>query len=302
MRLRLTFFVMFAFVVSLTTFAQFGPVASDGLSASGETVIKVRPEFLQLSVQVEGRSSDLPQAVEELRRRMKAAEKKLQDLDAIAASIVIAKPKIQGASSPEQTQQMRAMMQQYGGGSRGQKMLEKTMSVSITQTVTARWLLPDEDDLSRLVATKELTEKIRQADVASVGDKQPVSPAQEELAVEMEAMMEDYSYGEEKTKSGEPTFRFVATISAEQFKSAVANAFANAQREIRTLAEATETEIGEPVPLNVNIGSTAAANYYGRATTPGPTHDAETGDYELTADDPIEATCTVTVAAFAKHN
>ncbi len=273
---------------------------TDVMTAIGTVEINARPEFLQMTIQVEGRSSELPQAAEELKRRVEVARKKLSELGANEESVIVGSPHLQGSNAPAQAQQMQVMMQQYGGGRRGKQMLEQTVSVSITQTITARWRLPASEELQRLLETKQLTQKIRDADVASLGDQQPVSAAQEELAVEMAAMMDEYSYREEKTKTGEPEFRFVARISAKQYQESLAAAFDKAARKLKTLADATKTEVANPVPIRSSIGSTTADEYYGRSPAPGPREDPDSGDYELIADDPNEAKCFVSVTAICK--
>ena len=294
------FLATFLLSSSSLTLAQYGLRGStDGLTATGSHEIAVRPDLLQMTIQVEGRSSDLPQAAGELKRRVAIAREKLEKLS--ARDVTVAKPKLQGSSSPQQAQQMQAMMQQYGGGQRGQQMLEKTVSVSLVQTITARWPLAGSDDIDRLISTKKLTQAIKDADIASTADKQPVSPAQEELAVEMQAMIDEYSYGEEQSKVGEPEFQFVATIPADQYRQSVTTAFAQAKRKIKTLADACGVAISEPLPVSSAMGSATQEDYYGGRVGTEPSEDSETGDFEWLANDPIEATCTVTVTAVSRH-
>ena len=273
----------------------------NGLAVTGTQEVKLRPIQLQLTVQIEGRSSELPKAAQELERRVELAKKKLGELAAIEDSIEVSGPKLQGTGSSEQAQQMQMMMQQYGGGARGKQMLEQTQSVSVTQTIIARWQLTGDTALDRLVATKALTQKIREADVGCAGEKQPVSAAQEELAVEMEAMMEDYSYGEEQTKAGEPSFAFIAKLSAADHRDAIAAAFQKAEQEIETLSVATEIQFHRALPVSVSLGGSEYEAYYGqRGTSTAPKQDDE-GNYEITANDPNEASVTVSVGVVAKH-
>lgn len=209
----------------------FGSAATDGLTATGSVDLSIRPEFLLMTVQVEGRSSDLPEAARELTKRIEAARKKLTKLDAVMDHLTVSKPQLQGTSSPKAAQKMQMMMQQYGGGARGRQMLEATKSVSIHQTITVRWPLSGDDDLERLINTHELTERIKAADVASAGNQQPVSDAQAELAEEMSAMMDEYgNYNDEQTKTGEPTFTYIAVISSQQYSDAVSDAFKKAKQ------------------------------------------------------------------------
>ena len=301
--------LMFA-LVATSALGQFGlgqfgfsGGGSEGLAASGTVSVRLQPKFLQVSIQVEGRSSDLPQAVGELKKRIKIAQERLKQLKAIESSVALSKPELQGAGSADNSKKMQAMMQQYGGGKQGREMLEKTNSVSIVQTLTARWALKGDDDLDRLVSVHELTQQIESKDIASSGEKQPISAAQEELAVEMAQMMEDRSYGEETTKTGQPTFTFVAVLSAKDYASAVGDAYKKATQQIALLAKATGTKVEAAKPKTATIPIKGGNGYgrYGGASAAAPEQDDESGDYELEADNPIDASCTVVVTAIAKH-
>lgn len=275
--------------------------SADGITATGVSEFKTRPEWLEMTIEIEGRSSEFPAAVAELKRRVAVARKRLEELDAINGSVIAKKPQIQGSASPEQLQQMDMMMEQYGGGERGKKMLEQTKSVSISQTVVARWPLSDGDDFTRLLEANQLTEKIKNADIGSASESQPVSAAQEELASEMAAMMAQYSWGEQKTKSGEPVFRFIATMESPDHQKALTEAFAVAKREIQTLANATGTTISSPVPSRSRVDLVPSDDYYSQGNVPPPSMDTKSGNFELKVTNPIEATFIVEVHAIAKH-
>lgn len=298
----IAFVVLLICAVSVASAQYEGRSGSDGVYATATSAIKATPKFLVMTVQIEGRSSELPQAAEELKRRVDIAKQRLVELEAIAESIELGKPTLSGTSSQEEAQRMQMMMQQYGGGERGKQMLEQTRSVSILQTLTARWPLPGDDDLQRIVETKALTEKIRKRDVASSADKQPVSAAQEELAVEMEAMMSEYSYGEETTKVGDPTFTFLAIVPAADYRDAIASAFRDTKAKIKTIGDVTKTqlEFTRPVSSSFDVLS-AEPDYYGNSVGEEPKADPDTGDYEVMADNPNEVTCEVTVTAVGKY-
>lgn len=286
--------------------AQFNlpPSATDGIVANAKVEIETRPQSFVMTIAIEGRSSDLPAAAAELKKRIESAREKLKTLSAEENSITVAKPQLQGSGSPQQAQQMQMMMQQYGGGARGREMLESTKSVSILQTITARWPIQGDDDLDRLIHAHELTEKIKAADVASSQSDQPVSDAQQELAVEMTAMMDEYSsYGEEQTKTGEPTFTYLATITKKQYEDAILSAFQKARSEIESLGKLSgiEVEGAKLLSASVSVGDADPYAGYGRSGQPQVQQDEATGDRQWTVTDPNQATCTVNVTAIGKY-
>lgn len=72
---------------------------------------------------------------------------------------------------------------------------------------------------------------------------------------------------------------------------------------METLAKSTESEIAPPKPITSTISISGTVQYpgYGRGDANQPKRNEVSGDYELTVNDPNEATCTVTVTAFGKH-
>lgn len=278
-----------------------GAGATEGLTATGVKKLSLTPQWMEMSIQVEGRSSDLPQASKELKRRISVAKERLAKLKAVDESIIVSKPNLKGEADPSKQRQMKQMMQQYGGGKKGREMLEKTKSVTIVQTITARWKLPGDDDLSKMIASKKLTDEIKAADIASSSDKQPVSAAQEELAEEMSAMMEQYSYGEETAKAGEPTITYIATLSADEYQSAIKSAFADAKTQIDNLAKATGASVQPTKPMMVRLSSGDQSSGYNYGRSAQQPDRKDDGGYELVATSPTEAKCSVSVFAISKH-
>ncbi|TWT94409.1 hypothetical protein [Stieleria varia] len=272
-----------------------------GLTALGTKQLSLTPQWLEMSIEIEGRSSDLPQASKELKRRVETAKERLAGLNAIESSIQVSKPSLKGTADASQQRQMRQMMMQYGGGKKGREMLEKTKSVSIVQTVTARWELPDDDDLSRMIAAKELTDSISAADIASSSEKQPVSAAQEELAEEMNAMMQENSYGQETVKSGEPAFTYVAKLSSDEYEAAVKAAYEDAESQINSLAKSTNAPVQPIRPLAARLDSGGESDSYGYNRRGVQTQRQPDGSFEMVAASPTEAPCIVSVYALAKH-
>lgn len=273
-----------------------------GLTGIGQSTIQLQPAFLQMTIQLEGSSSDLTQAAEEVAARVQVARERLQTLGALADTITIspAKMKSDGGGNSEQ-ERMQQMMAQYGGGRRGREMLESTQSVSVVQTIVARWDLPDADSTERLVQTRSLIEKIEGADVGSTQRAQPVSPAQEELAVEMEAMADQYNYDETPTvKPGTPSFSYVAVLDDPTHASAIKSAFDDAKATIELLAKSTGQTIGSvrPQSMQVTPGSGEMYNRYGNPAAV-PTRNPITQAMEITSTDAAETSVTVRVHAAA---
>ncbi|MCA9141009.1 MAG: hypothetical protein KDB00_29760 [Planctomycetales bacterium] len=303
----LTVLIAVAAAASVRAQSPFGGGVSDRPNASASIEQSVQPKYVEMTVTLEGRSSDLSQAVEALKKRVEVAKERLEKLGVGEESIRFSKPKLTAAGG-QQADQMQQMMQRYGGGSRGKQMIDNAQSMSIQQVLTARWPLDDaQDDFQRLIATKELTSRIREADVGSSEDEQPVSAAQAELAVEMEAMMENYgsSYGEEKVKAGTPSFKFIAIVPAEAYKKSIESGFERASKKLYLIAEATSVNVGVPIPVDVEISSGPQRDVYemyGRSgSQSGVIESAETGDYEVYADNPVEAKYTVAITVVGRR-
>lgn len=290
-----------------TTNAQFPMPTTDGLMASDSKTLDLMPAMLQVSIQIEGKSSDLNVAIKELKRRVDVAKERLEKLGAVADSINVGSPALQGSSGgdAQQQRQMQMMMQQYGGGKKGKEMLDKTKSVTIAQTVTARWKLADGEKLDRLMEVQELTTKIRSADIGSSADKQPLSEAQQELAEEMAAMQQEYNYGAQKTKAGEPAFVYVATLDNKTYQNAIAEAFEGASAELDALVGAMKLDVGlsaaKPLSVNLSVGQADEFQMYRGRNSANPKLKKIDGAREVLSPDPISATCTVTVTVIAKH-
>ena len=298
--LALTIALVFGAAVSRAQVSQGG---SQGISASGVTKVSLTPDFLVMTLQIEGSSSELAQAAKELDERVKIAQKRLKELKAIPESVSVSPAKLNSGAGgdDERTQQLMA---QYGGGRKGKEMLEATKSVSVTQTIQARWAMPETKGTQRLIGVKELISKIEQADLGSTKRNQPVSEAQKELAIELEAMADEYSYAETpQAKSGVPKFSYVATLQDTAHRDAIKSAFDDATNSIEMIAEATGQKVGpaRPKSMTTSLASSPRYNAYGGYTAPASAleKNPSTGVNELSSDDPskVEASVTVEVTA-----
>lgn len=294
------------FAMTIPCLAQNGFPHPDGLTATGKNTIKLTPTFLEMSIQIEGSSSKLTQAAEELAERIEIAKKKLEELDAIADSVSVSSAKLKSSGGGDsEAAMMQQMMAQYGGGRRGKAMLESTQSVSVVQSIVARWALPESESTERLIDIESLLNKIKDADVGSTNRDQPMSPAQEELAAEMEAMADQYSYDETpKVKPGTPSFSYVAVLDDDTHGQAIGSAFSDAKSTITLLAKSTSQAIGTIRPQSMEVNSGTSGSYgrynpYGNPVAAGPIRNPDTGLMEIAANDPSEAEVTVSVNAIA---
>ena len=300
-RIFLILTIPFLFNSAAVCVAQESPGGSQGITASGVTKLSLTPDFLVMTLQVEGSSSELAQAAKELDERVTIAQKRLAELKAIPDSISVS-PATMNTGGGGDDQRMQQMMAQYGGGKKGKEMLEATKSVSVTQTITARWALPETDGTERLISVKELITKIEKADLGSTKRNQPVSDAQKELAAELEAMADEYSYGETpKAKSGVPKFSYVATLEESAHRDAIKSAFEDATASIAMIAEATGQKVGQARPKSMTTGLASSPRYnpYGGMPASALAKNPLTGVKELSSDNPSKVEATVTVQVIA---
>jgi hypothetical protein len=93
-----------------------------------------------------------------------------------------------------------------------------------------------------LIATHQLQEKIKAADLGGLKELAKLSPQEEELAEELEGMQQEF--GGNEPKRGEPLFLFVCKISDAERAKALAEAFQKARTEGARLAKAAGVELG----------------------------------------------------------
>lgn len=231
-----------------TARGQFGRADGAGtVSGLGTVAIERVPQTMRMKIVVSAKGSDLKEALAALKDRLDAAKAQLATLGADKASVKADPPQI-AVEDPNRRRQMEMMMAQRlrGGGRKPGKKEETKPPVAVTATLSAEWPLKAPAGEELLVASAELQEKIKEADLAGVKEQSALSPEEQELAEELGADAMSMMYGgEEEAKPGEPMFYYVAPISAADRDKALADAFEKAKTRAARLAKAAGADLGE---------------------------------------------------------
>ena len=254
--------------------AQFGAVHTGGpptVSSSGTAVIERQPELLRMEIDVLAKGKDLKDALGKLKQRRKAAEEQLTKLGADATSVKFGIPRISPPENDQQKQMQMMMRQRMMQRRVARRPTEKPVAappVTVSISLTAEWPLKAGDAEPLLIASHELEENIRAADLAGRKAAEELSPEEEELAEESEGDEEQTMYygGQQQPKPGEPRFIYVSTISENDRAKAFAEAFERAKVEAGALAKAASAELGDLLQLGGGNESSTDPEMYDQWT------------------------------------
>ena len=266
------------FVFAITLFlGLIGSSVNGQISATGKAKLTAAPaEFLRMEMSIEAQGKDFKAALEALADKKKKAKIRLEKLAADESSIKFGEAQSSGGDSATQMQQMA---ERYGDDPRMEKMLKMKPPVKLSVDLTVDWPLTGEGD-ELLMACDELKAKITAADIGLVKEKLKLTPQQEELAAEMEEMMEQtnhYYGGEEEVTPGTPAFQYLRVITPEQHDKLLGDAYGDAKTQAERIAKATGLTLGELKSLSVG-GVDNSENYgYGYQQTDESSTTDESG-------------------------
>jgi uncharacterized protein YggE len=248
--------------------AQYDPTAQLAMQAAGKpavhgagaVVVQREPTRLRMFVQVSAKGKNLEDALAKMKDRREATTTVLERLKVDKESIVFSPPSL---SNPEtaRKQQMEAMIraQMRQQGKKVPAGLQLPKTVTLSAMLTAEWPLEAKSTEQRLLMAQALQEKIKAADLTGRKEAQELSPEEEELAEEANRMVNE-RFGEQQAQQDQAQFVFVARLSKEDRKKAMADAFAKAKANAAELAAAAGTELGPLVGLS---GSCSGQSNFG---------------------------------------
>jgi hypothetical protein len=227
-----------------TSQAQYwgGATAGGTVRGTGTVTIERQPQRMQMEVDILFRAGSVEDAVAGLREQIETARLQLVELGALEDSITVGDPSIDTRQSGQQ-QMMQQMITPFRGPGRTPPAAETQKPVTVTAVMQAAWELDQSETADLLVRTHELQEQIREADVAGSEAATQLTPEEEEVLEEMQNQYGSYGSSDE-AKPGEPLFYFVADITDEEYRQALADAFQDARARAEELAAATGSELG----------------------------------------------------------
>lgn len=226
-------------------------LATQAVQGSGQSSVRKKPTALRMHVQLMAKGDNLEDALAKLKTRREAAKAQLETLGAEAKSITFSDPSLSAAENPNRRQIERMIRERMAASGKKPAGLKLPHTVTVASFLKAEWPLAAEEPEKLLLAAHKLQEKIKAADLAGAKDAAKLSPEEEELA---EEMAQSGPFGEEQAEPGAPQFVFVAKISDQERREALAKAFQKAKDHATQVAEAAGAELGPLVMLSGNPG------------------------------------------------
>ena len=232
----------------------------DAITGNGMATIKKTPNLMRMQVQLSADGKNLKEALSKLSQRKEAAKKKLA-ATGVADGAVTFEDVNTVAADPQQAMErmMRQRMGARGGGPRpatGAAAGAGNASVKVIVTLKAEWPLAGKSPEDILVASQELQDKVKAADLADM----KTASLEEQERLEEAAGNEFNPQG--GPAPGEPVFFFVAKISDEERARATSEAFAKAKAQAQELAKAAGAGLGGLKQLTGSAAPDVDPNQY----------------------------------------
>lgn len=235
-------------LVLLPHVGQSAEPAAATVMATGTASLERSCQIMRLQLDLLARADDISAAASQLEARAKAAVDGLAGLGADRATIRLDSPRLSDPGSDRQSQLEMMVRQQVRARTRPNA--KKKEFLSVVQSLTADFALPEADGTELLIKVHELQSKIREADFAGLKAIDEAMKEDEDLAEAMEEMQSQISFGGmEEQRPGEPVFLFLARWTDDQHAPAMVQAFADARKQAKALALAAGRELGELTQL-----------------------------------------------------
>jgi uncharacterized protein YggE len=239
--MRLT--LLLGCIVSLVTLpagAQQEAAVPGVVTGMGVATLKRAPDVVRVQVQITGDGKTLKEALAKLAARREACKKKLLALGAKEEAIWFDDPKVDAGDPRQQQMEQQMMRMRMNRGGRAAPATSPTAGaarVAVGIVAKAEWPLSAKGGEELLLASQDLQEKVKAADLADTR----TSSLEEQEAREERAGLDD---NEQAPPAGQPVFLYVAKISDEQRGKVLADAFKKAKLNAGDLAKAAGAELG----------------------------------------------------------
>lgn len=251
------------------------PVGHGGtVSGHGTVTLRPVPTALRMHIQVQARASTAEKALARLKDRRQVVGEKLKTLGTDVRTITFGPPSVRKIGSPYSPTFAPAptyllpppptapAWRPSGPPPNSSQQAEPSSSgFTASATLSADWPLQSDGLEQVLIAAEALKEKIRAGDLTGIGQPENRSTDEvqaEEVAAEPTGRAERYvpvptvnggtAWAHDSVRTyvspGATQFLFVAEISPQQRKAAMAEAFAKAKAKARELAEAAGMDLG----------------------------------------------------------
>lgn len=255
--------------------AQFA-MASDGINATGQATVEVKPTRVRMRATMKAVGSDARRVLEQLRLMRSEASDKLLELKADESSITFTETSLQITQGNSQQQAMMEMMQMGMGNAAASSSTEATSEpITAVCTLNADWVIPESDNDAMILFRKRLEQKVIELDVLGESKQPDLTDKQAEMMNQMRRQSQRFGgqTGDDSTQ-----YKFVGSITPKQQQKAIKTAFANATESAKILAAAAGSELGTLVRLQTTALPTAGVYYPGQNQNQFPVADNEVVD------------------------
>ena len=304
-------------ILGLWAVTETGTAAEATVSGTGEVTLRPIPTTFRVRVELSSQAGTVKTAMARLQQRREAAMAKLKTLEADADSVAFGHSgvlRVDPFSAASGYPTASYPSPSYSSGSsfspppppaltpyapstssyaapvpnrpaRGTRVVKVPPLYRASTTFSVDWPLAAENMDEVLVAAEALKKKIAAADLA--GAKQPDQLTPEEQEILEEAAVRPSAYTttlSPRNAQNGLQFLFVARVSPEQRKAALAKAFAKAKAEAGEMAGAADRDLGPLLSLDGQFRRGAGFGFGGHVYPvaarsiyqgPAPSHDAD---------------------------
>lgn len=239
--------------------AMTGDSGGNAITGTGTVQLQRAPAALRMYVELSANGQDLEAAFAVLDGRVSAVKKKLEELKADPKAFVVSAP-AQSESASDQQERMAQMIRQRLGNRPVPEALKATELVTAVVTLKAEWPLGADDSMPVVIQASRIRRSVESAELAKLGAEkaEEASPEAAEVVEEFELMTSD---SDDSVKPGQPVFLYVARVSDEDRRKAMAEAFQKAKTQAAELAQAAGVGMGTLVGLSGGVQGSGVESY-----------------------------------------
>ncbi len=208
------------------------------VAGQGTGTIARPAEFLRVQIELAAKDQDPRAAVTRLKTIKESASAKLAELGAVKDSIKFTEPTMTTVGGGSEAELRRVMMARMRGKAETKP---AGAPVTLTVQVTADFPLKTQPPEDLLLASFELQNRIKDADLAGLKAAAKDAAKSEE---EEEEGGEESRFEPPQRKPGEPAFSYVIKLTPEELKKAAGEAFRKARASAERYAAAAGMSTG----------------------------------------------------------
>ena len=246
------------FCLTITAWAQF-PMGNQpsgavppypAISASGTSTIKRLPDTIRVIIPLQAKGKTIDEAFANLKTEQQTALEKIQKIGAKQENIKFESFSIDQSQKDKQRQiEMMIAQRMPTPTSTPRQTAAVALPTTLKCMLLAEWPITGTAAEDILKESYELKQQIDAADFSP--QKNELTPEEEELEEEMEAM--DYRRSYDSESGNEPQFLFVSGVTEKESQKAYSEAFEQAQKQGEFLAQAIGFKRGTLMQLSANL-------------------------------------------------